>query len=225
MQHHLNQVWFRSTFLLLGLVALAGCTTTTIDEVRSGYTGISEGDSVVVIGRRHKSDYETEGDFISCVGKGLARGDSAINIIDEQEFADSLYPWFEPRTAPVRIEGFQNLLKREEIWDRISAMGVRYIIWIDGSTVTTDSAGSIACSIGPGGGGCLGFGTWDNESNYEASIWDFENLTSVGQISTDAKGTSYMPAVVVPIPLIARVKSNACKGMGDQLKSFLDAAG
>lgn len=210
----------RSAFVAGGMALVAGCTTTNIDEVRSGYTGIGVGESVVVLGRRHKSDYETEVDFIECVGKAL-RGGGAFNIVREQEFADSLYPWFEPRTAPIRMSGFQNMLKRDEVAARITAMGVRYIVWIDGSTEVTDSAGSIACSIGPGGGGCLGFGTWENESKYEASIWDFENRVNVGQISADAKGTSYMPAVVVPIPLIARVKANACRGMGEQLRSFL----
>ena len=211
--------------ILAGALIAAGCTTTNVDEVRSGYTGMGQGESVVVLGRRHKSDHETEIDFIECVGKALQKGDGNFNVVREQEFADSLYPWFEPRTAPVRMSGFQNMLKRDDVSARITAMGVRYIVWIDGSTEVTDSAGSIACSIGPGGGGCLGFGTWDNESKYEAAIWDFENLVTVGQISTEAKGTSYMPAVVVPIPLIARVKSNACKGMGEQLRSFLGSPG
>lgn len=211
--------------LLFGLLGLSACTTTTIDEFRSGYTGLNEGESIVVIGRRHRSEYETEVDFIDCVGDSLNSGREELSVIPEQEFADSLYPWFEPRTAPVRMEGFQNMLERADISDRIKGMGIRYIVWIDGSTELTDSGGTIACSIGPGGGGCLGFGTWDNESSYEASIWDFENLTTVGQISSDAKGTSYMPAVVVPIPLIAQVKGNACKGLGDQLRSFLLSEG
>ncbi|MEJ2415660.1 MAG: hypothetical protein P8Y45_01750 [Exilibacterium sp.] len=98
---------------------------------------------------------------------------------------------------------------------------VRYIIWVDGNTETTNSAGSIGCSIGTGGAGCFGFGTWDKESDYEVSIWDYKNLQTLGKISADASGTSYMPAVVIPIPLIARVQANACKGIGVQLRSFL----
>ena len=202
------------------LLLATACTTTNIDETRQGYTGIEDHESVVVLGRRHKSDYDTEIDFIECVGSSL-EGKSSLNVVPEQEFADRLYPWFEPRTAPVRIDGLHNLLQQNNISQRIFDMGIRYIIWVDGSTETTSSAGSIACSIGPGGAGCLGFGTWDNESLYEAAIWDFENMTTVGKIKADAKGTSYMPAVVVPIPLLARVKANACKGLSDQLRSFL----
>ena len=81
--------------------------------------------------------------------------------------------------------------------------------------------GSITCGIGTGGAGCYGFGSWQDDAKYEATIWDVAKMQSVGKISTDATGTSYMPAVVVPIPLIARVEANACKGLGGQLKQFL----
>ncbi len=203
---------------------MAGCTTTTINELRQGYTGIAESESIVVLGRRHKSDYETEIDFVQCVGSEIGNQKTNVSVVPEQVFADSLYPWFEPRTAPVHLKGLNNLLQREKIAERITELGIRYIVWVDGSTERTSSAGSIACSIGPGGAGCLGFGTWDDESLYEASIWDFKNLTTVGKIKADSKGTSYMPAVVVPIPLLARVKANACKGLGEQLRSFLTSA-
>jgi len=216
-----NSLGLMQLIVLSVMAMLVACSNTTIDQVRYGYTGVGASEAVVVLGRRYKSDTETEVDFISCVGSGLKKGTADITVVTEQEFADSLYPWFEPRTAPIRIEGLKNLLKQADIAERVASLGVRYIIWIDGSTEKTHSTGSIACSIGPGGGGCLGFGTWDDEARYEASVWDFNNLTSVGPISANAKGTSYMPAIVVPIPLLARVKSNACKALGDQLKSFL----
>jgi len=34
-----------------------------------------------------------------------------------------------------------------------------------------------------------------------------------------------MPAFVVPIPLLARVESNACEGMGKQLANFFVNSG
>ena len=39
-------------------------------------------------------------------------------------------------------------------------------------------------------------------------------------MSTTATGQSYMPAVVVPIPIIAPVQGTACDGLGDQLLEF-----
>ena len=41
--------------LLAGAIALAGCTTTKIDERRVTSASVSSGDAVVVLGRRHSS--------------------------------------------------------------------------------------------------------------------------------------------------------------------------
>jgi hypothetical protein len=99
--------------------------------------------------------------------------------------------------------------------------GVRYIVWLDGFTETTDRSGSISCAVGPGGGGCFGFGAWEDDANFDARVWDVDSLSNVGTISTDARGQSYMPALVIPIPLIARVEANACSRLATQLKEFV----
>ena len=85
--------------------------------------------------------------------------------------------------------------------------------------------GSISCAIGPGGAGCVGFGAWEDDSTYEASVWDVQRMQPVALLSAEAEGTSYMPALVVPIPLIARVQASACDGLADQLQTlFVDSA-
>lgn len=207
---------------ILGLAALASaCTTVTIDEYREGTSHLSSGDAVVILGRRHSSDYETEPDLVNCIGDILNAGEGGVNVISEKQFVDNLYPWFEPRMAPMNMKRLDQLTERTEVANALDSYNISYIIWIDGNTETTNSSGSIGCSIGAGGAGCFGFGTWDKESDYEATIWDYKNRKTLGTISAGATGTSYMPAVVVPIPLIARVQANACKGMGAQLKNFL----
>jgi hypothetical protein len=79
----------------------------------------------------------------------------------------------------------------------------------------------MSCAAGPGGGGCFGFAWWQNDAKYEASVWDLDGLEDVGTISADVSGTSFMPAIVIPIPLIARTQSKACKGLATQLKLFI----
>ena len=73
------------------------------------------------------------------------------------------------------------------------------------------------------GGGCFGFGTWSDDANYEAAIWDFTDRAEVGRVSTSATGQSYMPAVIVPIPIIAPVQGTACDGIANQLLEFLSS--
>lgn len=182
--------------------------------------GIGDG-AVVILGRRHASDYETELDFIECIARHIATRDNTIEIIDEVDFIDSMYPWFEPRTAPLRPADIERLLRQKPVAEQLARMKLEYMIWVDGRTVRTNSSGSMTCGIGPGGGGCFGFGTWGDASDYDATVWDFSERAEVGRLSAQTSGQSYMPAVVVPIPIIAPVQGTACDGLGDQLLEFL----
>jgi len=206
------------------LVLLGACkSSTVIDEYRETPKAriIGSDDTVVVLGRRHRSTQETEVDFISCVGSTLGQGVGAISVIPEQEFVDSMYPHFETSTMPMNVKNLGRMVRNPFIAQKFSDFRIRYFVWVEGFTERTDSSGSVTCAVGPGGGGCFGYASWDDEANYEASIWDFENLELSGRISAETKGTSYMPAVVIPIPLLARVQASACKSMADQIKSFL----
>ena len=105
---------------------------------------------------------------------------------------------------------------------KMNEFGIEYMVWVEGFTETTGRTGSISCTVGPGGGGCFGFGTWEDDANFDARVWDVTSLKNVGTINTDATGQSYLPALVVPIPLIARVETNACNRLAAQLKDFVN---
>ena len=201
---------------------LSGCVTATVQEVREAATGINAGESIVVLGRQKRPNSgETEIDFIECVENKMGGGSNQIKVIDEEDFRDALFPWFEPRTAPVNTSDLPELMAQPALAQRLNELGLRYMVWIDGSTNRTDSAGSMTCSLTTAGAGCFGFLSWENDSSYEASIWDVRNGNAVGKVSSDAIGTSYMPAIVVPVPLIARVQKSACTSLANQLKSFI----
>ena len=219
----LNKSFLLPVVLTAVSFGLAGCkSTTVIDEYRQApKTVIGNEESVVVLGRRHSSSRETEVDFISCVGSLLSGGRDGISVIPEQDFVDSMYPYFETSTAPMDIKNLDILVQDPAIAEKFSNFHIRYFIWIEGFTETTEKSGSISCAVGPGGGGCFGFASWDDEANYEATIWDFKNLEFTGKISAATQGTSYMPAVIVPIPMLARVQSGACHSMADQIKNFI----
>ncbi|MFK7830990.1 MAG: hypothetical protein AB8B57_14520 [Congregibacter sp.] len=205
-------------------LALTGCVTSTVDEMVFNAPTEGIGDAtVVILGRRHASDYETEFDFIECIADHVVARDGSIEIIDEIEFINALYPWFEPRTAPLRPVDIDRLMQIEPVAEELANLRLEYMIWIDGSTVRTNSAGSMTCGVGPGGAGCFGFGTWGDASDYEATIWDFTDQAEVGRLNTSTSGQSYMPAVIIPIPIIAPVQGTACDGMGDQLLEFLSS--
>ncbi len=206
----------------LALALLTGCVTATVQEVREAATGVNEGDSIVVLGRQNRPHAaETEIDFIECVNRRMGRGDQAILVVDESTFRDALFPWFEPRTAPVNTSDLPELMAQPALYERLQELGLRYLVWIDGSTNRTDASGTMTCSVTTAGAGCFGFLSWENDSSYEASVWDVDSGIAVGKVSTDAIGTSYMPAIIVPVPIIARVQNAACTSLARQLKSFI----
>lgn len=214
------------TFTVLAAATVAtllgGCVTATVQEVRESRTGMDASDAVVVLGRRSRPrSAETELDFVTCISKNLSRGAAGMNVIEEQQFMDSLFPWFEPRTAPVKTADLPELIALPPLARRLEEMNLRYLVWVEGSTERTDSAGSLTCSVTATGAGCFGFLTWENDSSYEAFVWDVRNGRAAGKLSSDAVGTSYVPAIVVPVPFIARVRSSACSSLANQLKTFL----
>jgi hypothetical protein len=202
----------------------AGCKSSTVVDVyrETPSVALSQGESIVVLGRRHAMDHDTETDFVDCVGNALRSSGGGLNVIPEKQFVDSMYPYFETSTAPTDVKNLDKLVQLPAVAAKFSEFNVRYFVWVDGATETVDSAGSVTCAIGPGGGGCFGFAYWEDEANYEASIWDFKELALSGKISAETQGTSFLPALMIPIPLLARVQSNACKSMAVQIESFLN---
>jgi len=211
----------RLLMVVLPGILIGACTTARVEDVRVTSTGIEEGEGIVIMARSYHLGNETEMKFIDCVGDAISRGSGGLRVIPHDEFVDALFPWFEPRTAPSDTKGLPDLLKRPGVADTIAQKGVRYVIWLDGDTERTTGGGSLSCAVGPGGGGCFGFAWWQNDSKYEAAIWDITALESAGTISANVSGTSYLPAIVIPIPLIARTRAKACKGLADQLKMFI----
>lgn len=205
-------------------IMVSGCVTATVQQVRQTETAMTAEDSIVVIGRRNRpSQGEAELDFIDCVSRNMSSGGNGVQVISENQFMDALFPWFEPRTAPLNTNDLPALLRQPILAQRIREIGLKYLVWLDGRTKRTSQGGSMSCTITPGGGGCFGFLTWENDSSYEASIWDAHTARTAGRVSSDAAGTSYVPALVIPIPLIARVQTSACVSLAEQLKTFIQS--
>ena len=207
--------------LAAALLVCGGCVTAEIEQVRHSSTGIERGERIVILARQHHNSHEAEDKFMQCVGNALQRSGRGLEMASREDFIDGLYPWFEPATAPLTAEELPGLLARPGVAEQLTLTGVRYVVWMDGMTERVDGGGSLACAISPAGGGCFGLGWWETDSNYEAAIWDLKTFDQAGVISTDYTGRSVIPAVVIPIPLIARTQANACRGMADQLHEFL----
>ena len=215
-----NQL-IKTLAIIVAAASFSACVTSTVQDARQGVTGINEGESVVIMAKSYHLGNETETKYIDCIEDNLARGSRGLRVVPHAEFVDSLFPWFEPRTAPAETKNLAKLMARPGVAERIAQQGIRYIIWLDGDTERVAGGGSLSCAAGPGGGGCFGFAWWQNDADYNASVWDLDGLESAGTVSADVSGTSFMPALVVPLPFIARTQSKACKSLADQLHTFI----
>ena len=210
--------------LLIALVLLpllSGCVASRIEQSRDSSTGIEADEAIVLLGRASYNDKQTEEGFTECIADVLAGGDNPIRLIGQNQFRDDLYPWFEPRTAPTSADELGRLFTEPGVKERIESVNIRYLAWIDGDTITVDKGGSMSCTISTFGGGCFGMSYWEEDASYEAAIWDLKTMTSTGQISADANGTSYLAGVIIPIPILARPGNAACKGLANQLREFI----
>ncbi len=211
----------RAALIVLATMTTTACVTSTVQDARTGVTGINEGESIVIMAKSYHLGNETEMKYIRCIENNLASGRDGLRVIPHGEFVDSLFPWFEPRTAPAETKNLAKLMDRPGVAERIAEQGIRYIIWLDGDTDRVAGGGSLSCAAGPGGGGCFGFAWWQNDADYDASVWDLHGLESAGTVTADVSGTSFMPALVIPLPFIARTQAKACKALADQLHAFI----
>ena len=210
--------------VLIALHWLTGCVNTTIQEVREASTSLNSKESIVILSRKHKTSGETEDDFVGCVSNKTSGGKDALSVMSERDFMDELFPWFEPRTAPLNMRELTYVISRPLISEKIRAIGVRYLVWVEGTTERSEESGALQCTVVSGGiPACFGFLSWESGSDYEASVWDINRGITVGKVSSEASGTSIVPALIVPIPFIARVQTQACISLSEQLKTFIGA--
>jgi hypothetical protein len=204
---------------------LGGCMTTRVEETKNAKTGIGKNERIVILEASYHNGNETEDDFVDCVSSRVQKGRNKLSVYPDDDFIDALFPWFEPRTAPQGPDALPDLLDRPGVSERLEESGVRYLVWVTGDTERAASGGSLSCAVGPGGGGCFGLAWWENDSSYAAAIWDIRDGKSAGEVSADVQGTSVIPAVIVPVPLIARTQAAACKGLARELKEFIVDSG
>jgi hypothetical protein len=214
------------TLTVLAAVALAGCaSTTTVDDYRptSEPIDIGAGEKVAILGRRDAGHYETDQDFVECLSDKMDH--SNFQVMSEQEFIDALYPWFEPRTAPKHLKRLKRLMQEPIIQEKVRREKIRYLVWLDGEIESHGMSGAMSCGMGPAGAGCFGYTSWDKNAMFEAIVWDLVDLTEEARIRVDSEGTSYIIGIVAPIPLLTPVESQACAGLGQQLRSYFAQEG
>lgn len=211
-----------TTARLLPLAALA-MLPGVAGGLAPGTAGAEEtAESLVLIRTSYLAGNRTEEDFVRCVSKKIRSGGKRPVIHAERQFVDDLYPWMEPRTMPRESADLGDFMARPGVADAIHRKGVRYLVWLSGQTLREGSGGGLSCAAGPGGAGCFGVAWWQNHSEYTASVWDINELSDMGEMKAAVRGTSVIPALVIPIPIISRTREKACDSIATQIRDYLN---
>jgi len=161
--------------------------------------------------------YETARSVEECVARVFAHEAPDAQLVQQAKMRDALFPLMEPATQPGSESALVDLLHRPDVRERLSTMGLRYLVIVGGGRQTEPARGLIVCGAGLGGGGCLGY-MWQNErTEFHAALWDLSRQALIAHPSAETEGRTVVPAVVLPIPLYARSLESACTLLGERI--------
>jgi hypothetical protein len=143
----------RCTVVLALAACAAGCMQARTEESREMPTKIAPGEAIVILAKPPVEGAPTEVAFMDCVCGSLSSGKDGMPVRNNIQFRDTLFPWFEPGTAPAKPEAVAAMLSHPGVSEKITTTGVRYVVWLNGKTVKTAGGGSGRLGVWVSAGG------------------------------------------------------------------------
>jgi hypothetical protein len=205
---------------ILGLAAIA-CGTNTLSvrgERQVQETGIEPGEALTVV----NASPATLDDVLQCVENALYKEAPNLAFVSSSVFRDSLFPWFEPATAPDSVEDLTEVLGNPAVRQRIQAFGLRYVIAVSGETdENTDSWGG--CFGGYAGAGCVGGVLLNKKTDLAATILDVKYLRRISELAASGSGSSQAGMIViVPYVTVNSTESSTCRVLAERIVQVLE---
>ncbi len=226
----------RTLILALTVFLMAACSApvvrgtrdnAAVGELDAMASVIRPGEAIVVLNA--DTSFDDHKWPSSCVRGTIKDANTNIGIIAAKDFREAFYPWLE---AGMSAAVFTALKEIPLTRNRIEEVGVRYIVAVRGETgsdlndlgggsLYVGKNGVFGCGAGPGGAGCFDLLAWKRTSDISAVVWDLKTGARAGEIAVKVSGANVMPALVLPIPIIAPTETAACSEIGDHLARFI----
>ena len=176
------------------------------------------GDSAVVF-VRDRGDwlYGDASEAQRCIGTPFEELRPAVPVVPFDRMRLALFPWLEWSTAPRTDEELLDLIRRPEVARVLADLRVRYFVHAGGATTTDLGHGGVLCGASVGGGGCFGFSWGTRESAYHATVIDLAAAVPLATESVSRSGHAYVPAFLIPVPIITPTKADACREMARRI--------
>jgi hypothetical protein len=222
-----------SLFFLLVILAVSACSIVPPDKTQFNSKLVTEepkealnAATIIVLrepfygegARKNTNEQQIE----TCIKNKIREHNSDQRVIEFNEIAGKLFPDLSEKRIPRSSDDFSILLDDEKFYTDVSAMGIRYLIFV--GELSTNTLGEIVSEGGPFGGFALS--AWGNETRLSASILDIhqrnEVLKKVEKISTDM---SWLLLIGGPLPIPIGKPSfathNACNNIGNKVGEIL----
>jgi hypothetical protein len=183
--------------LSLMILCSCGAGTAHVKQDRLHRTGIGAQERAVILLERYvydnqrKDSEEKERELTDCLRLALKSDGPLIETLSGNDFRTALFPGMKFENAPRSSEALLDLLKKEDVHDRITAMTVRYLIVVD-------------------------IQTSGRRSTFQATILDSKNRVQSGKVSSDSVGR-----VGSNLPILSGTEREACSGLGKVVYNFI----
>lgn len=162
--------------------------------------------------------YTDNNSAMECVGNRLRSYHPPVGVVAMDDVIRlEFFPWLEPSTGPKTTDDFRSWFSHPAIQDKMRDLGIRYLLSLQGGTKTEIPGGGILCGASMGGGGCLGFAWGTHESAFSASLFDLQDQAEPKELTSRESSGVYVPAFILPIPLLAPTESVACERLAHDL--------
>lgn len=148
--------------------------------------------------------------FARCLQTEMKEDLPELKIISEDKFRNNLFPWFEPGIAPKDAKGLSALLSKTMVRKHLDSLGVKILVYVHGETVQGELGGPGFCGGGYGGAGCLGYVSAERETNITTTVWNLEEVVSMGTTDIHYQGSIRVPMFIIPLPIPVFTESTAC---------------
>ncbi len=181
------------------LIPLHSCGAGNVSDKQERFhrTGIGAQEKAVILLERcvdnnqRKDSEEKERQLVDCLRQEMAAGDRVIETLSADDFRTTLLPGVKFENAPRSPDALLDLMKKDDVQSRVSAMNVRYLIVVD----IQNSA---------------------RRSTYRATVLDARNRVASGTASSDFAGR-----VGASLPILSGVEREACAGLGKAVYNFI----
>jgi len=218
-----------SLFLLSIVLTVSGCSTVPVEETeivpgghQNAATIIFRVEDTSIQAMTHNEMIEGDEDYIvSCIENSIKKQNPGQSFISYSQFVETiLFPDFLEMQYSREPETYSRLLVDEKFYKDVLSYGVRYLIFVRGSTSETDGFGGFYC--GGSDPGCMGFEIWDYKTQLTASILDLhQKETVIDDLESIFEDTKWAAGLMIYIVVPSFTESNACEDIGNRVGKIL----